>query len=230
MSEPKCDALPDGAGEACQSYVCKQCTDGWHSGCYEGGKCTCGYCTGDEPSGPVQQLSDNYARCVGCERAFKFGKLEHGEDHGDVVGPNEKQPTCFKTIGGARCNDCRRPVIQSQGIDLNEYALKHILPGAAQMCEEGKLREIAAQRDAKPAGPEVIWLVEVAHGLWETTSTLPHGMPPLQVRGKPGQLQMCDVYWAYVQHVDRCRAARGAAARKMARETVFMEAGRGCQS
>src|SRR5688572_7687167 len=85
------------------------------------------------------------------------------------------------------------PKITGQGFDLAQYTRDYVLPEAAAFCEQGQRNEIAAQRDAKPAGPEVIWLVEVAHGLWETTSTLPHGMPPLQVRGKPGQLQMCDV-------------------------------------
>lgn len=115
--------------------------------------------------------------------------------------------------------------VESQGLDLNAYCLTHILPGAAAMCEEGRQREIAQERDKQPVFRSVYWMVEVRHGVWETTSQLPHGMPPLVVRGKPERAN-----WEYVAHLERYRIARGHAARKIARESTFMVAGRGVQT
>lgn len=130
------------------------------------------------------------------------------------------------TIGIGRCQHCPKhePVVESQGLDLNEYTLKHILPGAAEMCEEGKQREIALQRDVQPGQRNVLWFVEVAHGVFETTSALPRGMPAMRWQGKASEAN-----WIYVQHLHRYRVARGEAGRKMARETTFMQAGKGVQ-
>lgn len=118
----------------------------------------------------------------------------------------------------------KAPVVEHVGLDLNEYTLKHILPGAAELCEQGIQREIQQERDVRQGERKTIWFVEVSKGRFETTSQLPHGMPPLCWEGRA-----TEVHWLYVLHLDRHRVARGAAGRKMARETVFMQAGSGVQ-
>jgi hypothetical protein len=41
----------------------------------------------------------------------------------------------------------RAPVVESQGLDLNEYVVRNILPGAAELCEKGIENEKRLQRD-----------------------------------------------------------------------------------
>lgn len=118
----------------------------------------------------------------------------------------------------------RKHVVEHVGLDLNDYTLKHILPGAAELCEQGRQREIAAERDVMQSARNAIWFIEVSKGRFETTSKLPHNMPPLRWEGRA-----TEVHWLYVQHLDRYRVARGEAGRKMARETTFMQAGSGVQ-
>jgi hypothetical protein len=68
-------------------------------------------------------------------------------------------------------------------------------------------------------------MVEVQHGVFETTSKLPHGLPPLRFQGKPSE-----AHWLFVRHLERYRVANGEAARKMARESTFLVAGKGVQT
>lgn len=117
-----------------------------------------------------------------------------------------------------------KPMVESYKMDLAEYTQRHILPGAAQLCEEGKLREIAQERDVRRSERNTIWFIEVSKGRFETTSPLPHGMPPLCWEGRPTEAN-----WLYCIELVRRRVAKGEAARKMARETVFMQAGSGVQ-
>lgn len=105
----------------------------------------------------------------------------------------------IKTLGIMRCQHCPpEHVVERQGIDLNRYTLEKILPGAAQMCEEGQQREIAAQRDLKPHENNVIMLTELRglpmqlingilqepRGFFRTASQLPHGVEPIVGRNE----------------------------------------------
>lgn len=139
---------------------------------------------------------------------------------GDCVVPlSECDPSTL------RCEAIpEKPMVESYKMDLNRYVLEHVLPGAAQMCEEGKQREIAQERDIKRGERSTIWFVEVSKGRFETTSPLPHGMPPLRWEGRPSEAN-----WLYCIELVRHRVAKGEAARKMARETTFLQAGSGVQ-
>lgn len=118
----------------------------------------------------------------------------------------------------------KAPVVEHVGLDLNEYTLKHVLPGAAELCEQGRMREIAAERDVRQGERNTIWFIEVSKGRFETTSRLPHGMPPLCWEGKASEAP-----WLYCLALERYRIAKGEASRKIARETCFMQAGEGPQ-
>jgi hypothetical protein len=106
-------------------------------------------------------------------------------------------------------------VVERQGIDLNEYTLKHILPGAAEMCEEGRLREVAAERDLKPFERRVVYATEVRgmmhtvngiiqeqRGWYKTTSPLPHGIKPIM--GKSD----AELRWCYANALRAQRVAK----------------------
>jgi len=115
-------------------------------------------------------------------------------------------------------------VVERVGLDLNAYVQAHVLPGAAELCEQGKLREIAAERDVRQGERNTVWFIEVTKGRFETTTKLPHNMPPLCWEGRATEAP-----WLYCLALERYRVARGPASRKMARETVFMQAGSGVQ-
>lgn len=119
------------------------------------------------------------------------------------------------------------PRIERQGLDLAEYTRKYVLPEAAQACEDGQLREKMQERDAKPHERNVFWMVEVSPGVYETTSPLPYGLPPIRVQGDPMR-----AHWQYRMMLHRFRVVgRGPnaweKARKMSTEVSFMVAGKG---
>lgn len=97
------------------------------------------------------------------------------------------------------------PKIEHQRIDLNRYALEHILPQAAQACEEGQLREKMLERDKQP-GKQVYWLAEVEPGVWENITPLPHGMPTVRMRGNP--LGANGFRWQLVMQLQKQRVCR----------------------
>ena len=89
----------------------------------------------------------------------------------------------------------KRSVVESVGLDLNEYTLKNILPGAAELCEQGRQREIAATRDIMQAERKVYYATEVRNmteavngvlvekrGWYRTTTALPYGIKPVMGR------------------------------------------------
>lgn len=116
------------------------------------------------------------------------------------------------------------PAVVTRG-DIAKMTLDYVLPTAAAMCEEGQLRERMLERDPKHADTNTYWMVEVARDTWETTSRLPHNMPPLRFEGRPTQAP-----WEFCLHLQRWRVARGEMARKIARESTFLVAGRGVQT
>lgn len=79
------------------------------------------------------------------------------------------------TRAGAKAKK-RQPVVESQGVDLNRYTIERILPGAAELCEEGQRREIALERDPKRYQRKVIDYVDTVvwadHGTGVATPTL----------------------------------------------------------
>lgn len=133
------------------------------------------------------------------------------------------------------------PVVESQGLDLNEYALRHILPGAAEMCEEGRLREIALERD-KPAAEErrVYMLAEVRglpmqmingilqepRGWLTTTEPLPHVGKRVMGRSE------ADIRFSYAMALQKLRVVKShAEALRMAngRALTFIHVGGGVE-
>lgn len=109
------------------------------------------------------------------------------------------------------------PVVERQGIDVNDYTLKHILPGAAQMCEEGQLREKMAERDLPKFERKVYYATEV-HGLtmtvngvtrplkgvYKTVTPLPYGIKPVMGRN------VAELHWCYRMALMRQRVTRDA--------------------
>lgn len=100
----------------------------------------------------------------------------------------------------------KRSVVEHVGLDLNEYTLKHVLPGAAELCEQGKQREIALARDVAQGERNVYYATEVRgmtevvngvlvekRGWYRTTTPLPHGVKP--VMGKTD----AELRWCYAQ-------------------------------
>lgn len=109
--------------------------------------------------------------------------------------------------------------------DLARHVMETVAPQAAAQVEENRLREIKQERDARWDGPPTYWLVEVSPGCWETTTPLPHGMPPLRVYGDP--MGANGIRWQYACALTRMRIIRKwEDARAMAREAVFRCAGK----
>lgn len=130
-------------------------------------------------------------------------------------------------IGVRACSECepgigyvfreRRGLVERQGLDLNRYVLEKVLPGAAELCEEGKQREIALERD-KPAaeGPRCFMLAEVRglpprliNGVWQeprgwyrTVDLLPHMTQTLMGRSE------AQIRFAYAMALQKCRVAK----------------------
>lgn len=109
----------------------------------------------------------------------------------------------------------RKSVVEHVGLDLNEYTQRHILPGAAQLCEEGKLREIAATRDIMRAANPVVYTTEVRgmmetvngltvekRGWYRTTTPLPHGIKPVMGRSD------AELRWCYANALRAQRVAK----------------------
>jgi hypothetical protein len=132
-------------------------------------------------------------------------------------------------------------VVERQGIDLNRYTLEHILPGAAEMCQEGIEREKRLERD-KPAAEErrVYMLAEVRglpmrlingilqepRGWLMTTEPLPHMSKRTMGRSE------ADIRFAYAMQLQKQRIAKShAEALKMAngRALTFIHVGGGVE-
>ena len=110
--------------------------------------------------------------------------------------------------------------------DLARYVMEHVAPGAREQVEENILREVKQERDLRWEGKPTYWLVEVRPGVWETTSVLPYGLPPIRVHAENPLHGAQGVHWQYACLLSRSRVARWPEALKMARETEFRCAGK----
>lgn len=83
------------------------------------------------------------------------------------------------------------PAVVTRG-DIAEHTLRHVLPVAAQMCEEGQLREKMQERDAPKYERRVFHCVEVKPGEFVTVTPLPWGLPAMRVEKDPIRF-----HWVY---------------------------------
>lgn len=158
------------------------------------------------------ELDARVVHCAACDTYMEHGN--HARTFTRAVLDAHKYE--LLTLGIGKCQHCPT-VVERQGLDLNRYALEHILPGAVEMCDAGIEREKALERD-KPAheGRRVFTLAEVRgmpmqlingvlqepRGWFRTVELLPHMTQTLMGRNE------AQIRFAYAMALQKLRVAK----------------------